>query len=622
MDEIIANSTSNSHKLKLDWKVLVLVLLLVILPLSILVIKNTVYKRGKATGNAILKLIPSNASKLGTNSYFTFTQNQEVSVDLILNNPAYQIEGVEAIVNYDAANLDFVSATCNSVIPNTLVYDWGLTKLTSPGKINITCLGVPMGSYTTSTPPATNYLTLTNTDIKIATIKLKPKITTTTNSYLNFEYTSGSVNDTNIVSMDSSDRDVLGSVENITYNTIAPSSIATLRLIPNSGELSTNANFNVDVVLNTGGNQVDSADVIINYNKTYLKAIKVQESSVFSKYIKTPATEPAGIDEVNGKIDISGQLLPDSPTPVNGDNLVLATITFQPLLASAGNNATVDFYFLGYSETNRNDCNILKYDPSATTKQDLLYSVTNGAYTLSSTAPTPTVTGSPTPTPTTGTGPTATPTTTRTPTPTATRTPTPTATTTPTPTPTTSITPIYSPTPTPTTGAVSLSIKMTLQARDWQGASQIRDIRLVLKNSTGNLTTVISPSSDAGSNKAIVTYNFQAGVVPVGTYDLYIKPSGYLQKKVTGKSILAGVNPTIDLSTDSNKLFLGGDFDRSGKVNTIDYTGLISAWKLNTTLYDIDGSGEVNSYDFSYLLGNWNKCGEEEQIASPGEVCR
>lgn len=616
MENLIISSTSNSKKLKLDWRVLTLVLLLVLLPLSILVIRSTIYKRGKGAGTAVLKLVPANVVKQGNN--YIFTQNQDVSVDLMINTPISSVHGIEAIVRYNPAKLAVVSVKCNSDATNALKNEWVKSINPTTGTVNLSCLGFPKNTADNpwgSSPPDPNFYSASTSDYKYGTVVFKPW-GPSTNETIAYEFTAGSLNDSNAVSTtDPLNYDVLGSVQNITYNTVLPTNVATLRLEPNSGEFSTNANFNVDIVLNTGGYQVDSADVIINYNKTYLKAVKVQESNVFPFYKKTPTG--TGIDEANGKIDISGQLLPDSPTPVSGDNLTLATITFQPLLAGSG--ANVDFYFLGYSEVNRNDCNIMKYDPGAITKADLLASVTNGNYTLSTTAPTPTITNTPTPTPTGIIAPSVTPTATKTPTPTPTATRTPTPTQTVTPTPTTSITPIGTPTPTPTSGPINLTVKMKLQARDWQGAPQIRNARLILKNSI-NTVKVTSPTDDAGSNKAVVAYNFQAGVLPAGNYDLYIKPAGYLQRKLSAVALSTG-NNNIDLSANSSKIFLGGDFDGSGKINTSDYLGLLSAWKTNTVLYDIDGSADVNSYDFSYMLGNWNKCGEEEEIASPGERC-
>lgn len=389
---------------------------------------------------------------------------------------------------------------------------------------------------------------------------------------------------------------------NFDVSLIQSAGSASLALSPASGTYNVGDQFDVNVLLDTGTSQVDSVDAVINYDTTVLNAVNITKGAIFNKYVMNP--DPSGIDDAAGRIEVTGQIgTATTPVPVSGSNLVFATITFEATQQT--NAAQINFDFT-YGD--RNDSNVV-YGGT-----DILDQVVNGAYIFTA-IPTPTSippTNTPTPIPT------VTPIPTNTPTPIPTvgpNTPTPTSLP-PTNTPIPTATPIP-PTSTPTTPVLppKLTFILKLQGRNWAGATNSRGIRFYIPSSAYDLINAIGFNTDqfgqyAGSDLTNLT---------PGTYDLLIKPRGYLQKRIS-KDLISGDN-TIDLisaefsagdiypynENDSNDLQTFGD----NIINSLDYNRLLLNFKQVDNLADLDGSGQVNSLDFSLMLSNWNRQGNQ-----------
>lgn len=102
--------------------------------------------------------------------------------------------------------------------------------------------------------------------------------------------------------------------------------------------------------------------------------------------------------------------------------------------------------------------------------------------------------------------------------------------------------------------------------------------------------------------------------VPNDQYDISAKPLYYLSQSV--KSFAFKNGGTQNLVEYKNP-FLWGDIDVSNngrgdnKINTADWSVLLSAWDTADPKADFNADGVVNSADASVMLGNWDKTGEQ-----------
>jgi hypothetical protein len=165
---------------------------------------------------------------------------------------------------------------------------------------------------------------------------------------------------------------------------------ASLSFSPASESVMVGESFEVDVVLDTGGLETDGVDFLISYDETKLEAKNAVLGDLYDNKINEDVSQP-------GKIVL--QAVSDVGSSFVGTGEV-ATINFK---AIAGGLAQVSFEMMGESTT---DCNVNSEG------EDILASVSNGAYTIlpmgvggdgdatASGTPTPTSTGTLTPTPT------------------------------------------------------------------------------------------------------------------------------------------------------------------------------------------------------------------------------
>lgn len=149
---------------------------------------------------------------------------------------------------------------------------------------------------------------------------------------------------------------------------------ASLSFSPASQSVTLNNNFNISVILNTGGSDTDGADVIVNYDGNRLQIVSATLGDLYANKLVVDTS-------TNGKITLRATTTADQS--YNGTG-TFATLSFK---AIAEGTANVYFDFTSGSTT---DSNV------AYLGDDLLGSVSNGSYTISQST-TSTTTSSPSP---------------------------------------------------------------------------------------------------------------------------------------------------------------------------------------------------------------------------------
>lgn len=148
---------------------------------------------------------------------------------------------------------------------------------------------------------------------------------------------------------------------------------ASFSLSPASGIYPVGKTFNVDINLNTGGNETSGADTILLYEPEKLEAQGLVAGTIYTSYpVKT-------INSTAGRISISG-IVAEATSSFAGEG-TFATITFKPLTSGT---TTLRFDFTQNEPT---DSNVAK---KGTQGEDILNSVSNATYTLTGSAATPT----------------------------------------------------------------------------------------------------------------------------------------------------------------------------------------------------------------------------------------
>lgn len=154
---------------------------------------------------------------------------------------------------------------------------------------------------------------------------------------------------------------------------IAYAAGATFSLSPASGSHNIGSVFSVNVILNTGSNETSGADAILIYEPAKLSAQSITAGAIYDSYpIKT-------INATAGKILISG-ITSNASSSFSG-NGTFATIAFKPLVSGT---STLRFDFKANEPT---DSNVAK---KGTQGEDILTSVSNATYTITSGSVTPT----------------------------------------------------------------------------------------------------------------------------------------------------------------------------------------------------------------------------------------
>jgi hypothetical protein len=335
-----------------------------------------------------------------------------------------------------------------------------------------------------------------------------------------------------------------------------------------------NGTFSIDVLLSTGGQDVGGVDVLIDYDQSLLSNPTVDvTNSVFTLLSGGPVDD-------GDKLAFSVTVPADpNAIPVNGDNLIVGTITFD-----AGANVGNAFLNYDFILGDPNPSNVAPFEGSS----DILQNVVNTTVTIQEPVISPTPTDVP-PTPT-DVPPTPTPLPTGVPSPTPTITPVPSATPTATPVPT--------PTAIPTT---PISIQLSWEGKQRAGVS-LSGIPYEIRYRNSGTTTGSTPVTGTTASAGEISLQLEPG-----TYDFWIKTSGYLASRFEGRIVQAGT--VLDFTNTPQR---GGDIDipeggtmGSGLINSSDHGRFILDWYADVPSSDLDGSRQVNNLDYAVMRPNF-----------------
>ncbi len=140
---------------------------------------------------------------------------------------------------------------------------------------------------------------------------------------------------------------------------------ASLSLSPSTGSYAVGDDFDVQIMLDTAGQDVSAVDAIVNYDSSVLQVTDITPGSIFSSYPEQSSSAST--------IEISG-LDASTTSPFNGSNGVFATIGFR-VLDEGDTNLTFDF-----TTGSTLDSNVV--EASSGQSNDILNSVTNASYSL------------------------------------------------------------------------------------------------------------------------------------------------------------------------------------------------------------------------------------------------
>lgn len=98
--------------------------------------------------------------------------------------------------------------------------------------------------------------------------------------------------------------------------------------------------------------------------------------------------------------------------------------------------------------------------------------------------------------------------------------------------------------------------------------------------------------------------------VAAGTYDVLVKDTSHLRKKLGTMAIVAGGNTAP--SAWGTVVVKAGDFNNDGVLNDIDVGNLLTQYSAlsvpvnaNNGIYDVDSNGVINIFDISLVLANY-----------------
>jgi len=320
----------------------------------------TITQAGGATPTPIAIAGPSLQLSPATQ---TVAVNSEFTVNVLLNTDGRQTSGTDLAVSYDRTKISLLD-----IQPGTL-YDQYVGKSIDNATGKATISGISSSSQTvfggTGNFAVLRFRTLT---AGVAPVTL--------------EFTQGNRNDSNIADF-ATQQDILAGVINGAYTitqtgAVTPTPITisgpSLQLSPSSQTVGINAEFSVNVVLNTDGRQTAGTDLLLTYDSSALSLLDMQAGTLYDQYVGK------NIDNATGKASLSG--ISSSPNTVFAGTGTFATLRFRALRTGTA-PVSIDF-----TPGNRNDSNIADF----ATQQDILAGVINGTYTI-------TQTGAVTPTP-------------------------------------------------------------------------------------------------------------------------------------------------------------------------------------------------------------------------------
>ena len=153
-----------------------------------------------------------------------------------------------------------------------------------------------------------------------------------------------------------------------------PANVVGLSLLPASGTYKVNQEFDVKIMVNTGGVSIDGVDAILQYDPTVLEVVDKNEklsgvqiatTELFPQYLGNKID--AGTIMISGLVDLGGGSFK------NNSAQSMAVITFKALAAAP--NTEVKFQFTPKSTT---DSNMVETQSA----EEILAQVGNGSYVI------------------------------------------------------------------------------------------------------------------------------------------------------------------------------------------------------------------------------------------------
>jgi len=143
---------------------------------------------------------------------------------------------------------------------------------------------------------------------------------------------------------------------------------------------------------------------------------------------------------------------------------------------------------------------------------------------------------------------------------------------------------------------------------------------ITLQDYKGDVTepAVVVEFKNPANGQTVETHNtrlnslkqFSVRTTLVGTYDVYLKASHWLRKKLPGVTITSSGVAGLAAS------LLNGDIDNSNAINLLDSNKLSAAWRSTpgsanwNADADLNGDKSVDLLDFNILSKNWRKAGD------------
>lgn len=381
----------------------------------------------------------------------------------------------------------------------------------------------------------------------------------------------------------------------------------------------------VSVILDTGGQAVTGADILIQFDpdKLTFTGMTQESSPTFKTYapITPDNTGTFDLNRVKNCANLGG---PDCPSgrgviefgilafdwtagggtgaitaPFTGIMTPVTKLSFQTNPDASG-TTSLTFKYDGQGIST--DSNIVTSPVSGGNPEDILAAPTSSVVIDFST------TGSPQPSPSSDPSPT----------------PSPSASLLPTPSPTTEPTTTPTPGPSPTPGTQpEVGFKLQLEGIIGDAPRPNLIINAIFRKNIDG-TQISKPG-------IVIQYNLDRtftslnavtdSQLTAGSYDVFISGPKHLTKKFTGQEITEGMN-LLDFASDNDMLW-AADIVDDNIVNDLDYNQMISSFgcgnppatpppgkNCSSLIADVDYNGEIDIADYGYLVGNYNTSGD------------
>ena len=153
-----------------------------------------------------------------------------------------------------------------------------------------------------------------------------------------------------------------------------PANVVGLSLTPASGSYKVDQEFDVKIMVNTGGISIDGVDAILQYDPNVLQVVDKNEKLTGTQ-IATTELFPIylGNKVESGTISISGLIQPGTEGFKNNSAQSMAVVTFKVLTAAPSTAVNFDF-----TPGSKNDSNMAESGDA----KEVLAQVGNGSYVI------------------------------------------------------------------------------------------------------------------------------------------------------------------------------------------------------------------------------------------------